>query len=181
MPGLKATIFFSAAKNIINLLGDDDRLTIVGAAGEPNSSDAYVNARQSLPPRDTFHRTTREMKQYFFEFLHSLNKTNANTNHTLAFEYAFQLLRNATKTPPSQGKSPVLMLYISRGYAKDAKVTKNILEAIAYGQSRLAHPVVISTCGIIFGTFNAVGLSNVHSQSLIKLLIYCRRESPPRK
>lgn len=141
-----------AAKTIINLLGDDDRLTIIAAAGEPNSSDTYINARQSLPTHDTFHRTTREMKQYFFEFLLSLNKTNAHTNHTLAFEYAFQLMRNATRVP-SSGKTPVLMLYISRGQATTANETKNVLQAIAFGQSRLAQPVVISTCAIVLGTF----------------------------
>lgn len=141
-----------AVRNIINLLGDNDRLTIIGAAGEPNSSNIYINERQSLPTHDTFHRTTREMKQYFFEFLLSLNKTNANTNHTLAFEYAFQLMRNATRAP-SSGKSPVLVLYISRGYASTGNETKNVLEAIAFGQSRLAQPVVISTCAINLGTF----------------------------
>lgn len=147
--------FFFAAKNIINLLSENDRLTIISAAGEPNSSFTYINAWQSMPSsHDTFHQTTREMKQYFFEFLQSLNKTNARTNHTLAFEYAFQLMRNATKGA-SSGKSPVLILYISRGYAMDAKETKNVLEAIAFGQSRLTHPVVISTCGIILSKFTA--------------------------
>lgn len=148
----KKKTFFLAAKNIINLLGDDDRLTIIGAAGEPISSNIYINARQTLPTHDPFQRTTRETKQYFFDFLHSLNKTNANTNHTLAFEHAFQLLRNATRLP-SSGKTPILMLYISRGYATTPSETKNVLEAIAFGQSRLTQPVVISTCAVNLSTF----------------------------
>lgn len=154
-------------------MSDDDQLTIIGAAGEPNSSDKYINTRQSIPSDDAFHQI-REMKQYFLDYLNSLNKTNAKTNHTRAFERAFQLLRN-TMNEASSGKSPVLMLYISRGYAMDVKETKNILEAIAFGQSRLSQPVVISTCAIMFGMIIAILIHSNNNNNNERTIHYsCR-------
>lgn len=141
-----------AATNIINLLGDDDRVIIIGAAGE-------IIARQSKPSimdnsnnkqNSQFHRATREMKQNFVEFVHTLNKTNASTNHSMVFAYAFEWIRNASKSALME-RSPVLMFYISRGLVTAMTDTKNVLETIAFGQSRLAQPVVISTCAIILG------------------------------
>lgn len=144
------------AKNVVSLLGDADQLIVVAASGEADSFNTYVTARLPTHPPDTFHRATRETKQYFFEYLHSLNRTNVSTNHTLGFEHAFALLRNATESSSSLSKSPVLMLYISRGSVKSAAEAKNVLDAIATGQSRLSQPVVISACAVILGKSKSI-------------------------
>lgn len=112
-----------------------------------------LNEKSESPP--LIHGATPDTKNHFTNFLRALNKTSKLTNHTLAFENAFNLIEKITKMDrfQSENATPLLLLYVSRGILSEPSDVKEVLKAIAIGQSRLMNPIVINTCTIILGEF----------------------------
>ena len=140
--------------DIISLLNENDRLTIIGVANKAQSFDSYFAQQtgQSQLPANQLYATTVDNKKHFLRFIESLNKTKEITNHTLAFEYSFSVIERVLKLNQFDGfpedETPMLMVYISRGLSQMTEA-RTVLEAIAKGQKRLRLPVIINTCAII--------------------------------
>lgn len=153
--------FFSIylANDIINLLNGHDQLTIIGVANKLHSFNTFYAEQSETVEKNQLHAATADNKRHFARFLDTLNKTKEITNHTLAFEYSFQLIEQilsedkfkCNSNERDTNVSPILMLYISRGLLSEMTEAKIVLETIASGQSRLQKPVIIHTCAIILG------------------------------
>lgn len=114
-----------------------------------------------------FVAVSSDNRNLFKNFIESLDRSSDNTNHSLAFEYAFKLIRSnldmETTVFDENSIPPVLILYVSRGIITDISEIKNVLEVIATGQSRLKQPIIINTCAIILGNYSIIiiRISNV--------------------
>lgn len=136
-------IFFSIpfiARSILNLLNESDSLKII----------LVSNTIQVMNQTKSFITMNSENRNICRQFIESLEKCGDPTNHTLAFEYAFEWARMHFEGDSSESMRP-LLVYISRGYISTGVEIKNVLEAIAAGQSRLKQPILINTCAIALG------------------------------
>lgn len=137
-------------------------MTIIGVANKIHTFNAFYAEQSETIEKNQLYAATADNKRQFAKFLDTLNKTKEITNHTLAFEYSFQLLEqilNEEKFKCNSDErdtkvSPIMMLYISRGLLSQMTEAKIVLETIACGQSRLQKPVIINTCAIILGKLN---------------------------
>lgn len=147
----------STASDIIDLLNENDQLTIVGVANKVHSFNAYYADQTDGLIKKQLFAATADNKRYFNKFMDNLNKTKEITNHTLAFEFAFQLIAqilhddNYECTETESLVAPILMIYVSRGLLSPMTEANSVLEAIARGQNRLLRPVIINTCAIVLG------------------------------
>lgn len=95
-------------------------------------------------------------KNQLRKFIESLEKDSAATNHSLAFEKAFEWVKSQFDSgalTADEKTTPLQIVYVSRGIIGEPSETKTVLEVIASGQSRLSQPIVINTCAIILGKF----------------------------
>lgn len=132
------------AQIILDLLNEDDQLMLFTISNTVHTMD---NANK-------FYTMDSNNKSQLRKFVDSLEKDMAVTNHTLAFQYTFDWIKSQFDSGalPSHGKTtPLQILYVSRGLITQLSETKNVLEVIAAGQSRLKRPVVINSCAIILG------------------------------
>lgn len=139
------------------MLNENDRLTIVGVANKVLSFNSFYAEQIDTTEKNQMYAATADNKRFFIKFLDTLNKTKEITNHTLAFEYSFDLLEriynvDAERLDKDGGEAQsVLILYVSRGLLSQMTEAKIVLETIAAGQIRLPKPVIINTCAIIIG------------------------------
>lgn len=132
------------AQIIVNLLNDNDQLMLM----------AVSNTIHTVDGSTTFLSMNSTSKCHMRKFIDSLEKEPSKTNHSLAFQYAFDWIASQIDLDALSidGKvMPMQMLYVSKGYTLQLPEVKNILDAIAVGQSHLKQPVVINTCSIILG------------------------------
>lgn len=164
-------LFTIPALDVINLLNDRDSMTILAISDKVSSFNEYflqqlATARSDQNRNDEpktvnlesplIHVANADTKNYFINFLKTLNKTKELTNHTLAFENAFNLIAKITSANrfqrnTNENMSPLLLLYVSRGLLSEPSEVKEVLKAIAVGQSHLTKPITINTCAIILG------------------------------
>ena len=114
---------------------------------------------------------TSQVKKSVLEFVENLNRSQAQTNHSLGFkvrinynsninklklnfffQVAFDVLKELYKDESK--KLPISFLYISRGLLSPLSEAKNVLQAISNGQQELPFPVVINTCAIVIGNYS---------------------------
>lgn len=134
----------SAAQIIVNLLNDSDQLTLM----------AITNNIHTMDGSNKFHTMNSNGKNQLRKFIESLEKDSGATNHSLAFEYAFDWVKlqfDSGTLPVDDKSTPLQIIYVSRGIIIKPSETKTVLEVIAAGQSRLNQPIVINTCAIILG------------------------------
>lgn len=154
---LVSRFLLQIALDIINLLNENDHLTIVGVANKVHSFNAFYAEQTESTEKNQLYAATADNKRFFTKFVDTLNKTKEITNHTLAFEYSFDLLErilniDADRMDRDGGEAPsVLLIYVSRGLLSQMTEAKIVLETIAAGQIRLPKPVIINTCAIIIG------------------------------
>lgn len=129
-------------------MNDDDQLMLLAISNTIHTIDNF----------NTFVSMNSTSKGQFRKFIDALEKdASAITNHTLAFEYAFQLIASQFdwngRTMVDKHATPLQILYVSRGSIMHSSDAKAVLETIAIGQSQLKQPIIINTCAIIFGSF----------------------------
>lgn len=130
------------AQSVLNLMSETDSLQIIAISNEARMMNA-TNA---------FLTINTENKSLCRQFIESLDKCGDASNHTFAFEYAFKWARVHYEGHGSDSMRP-LILYVSRGYISSGNEMRNVLEAIATGQSRLKQQIVINTCAIALREF----------------------------
>lgn len=115
---------------------------------------AVSNTIHTLDGSTTFLSMNSTSKCHIRKFIDSLEKDTSKTNHSLAFQYAFDWIASRIHSDAfsMNGRvQPMQILYVSKGNTLQLAEVKTILDAIAVGQSHLKQPVVINTCSIILG------------------------------
>lgn len=145
------------ANTLISMLNERDQVAIIATADKTSfryTDDSDVQHQQDT--KSNRHRSgqmysaTADNKVSFMKFVDSLNGTKDITNHSLAFQNAFTLLREIYGSRKHQfSGGPVQVMYISRGLVSPLTEAKSVLEAIAHGQKQLDFPVIINTCAIV--------------------------------
>lgn len=101
-----------------------------------------------------FYAMNSSNKLQIRKWIDSLEKDTSATNHSFAFDYAFDWIESHSNSDvlSFDGKStPLQIIYVSRGVIAQLSETKSVLEVIASNQQRLKQPIVINTCAIILG------------------------------
>lgn len=120
------------------MLSDNDQLFML----------AVSNSVHIIDSSNKFHAMNPSNKNQLRKFIESLEKEAIPTNHSLAFEYAFEWIKSQSDSGALSfdGRStPLQILYVSRGWIAQLSEIKSILEIIAAKQQRLKQPVVINT------------------------------------
>lgn len=133
----------AVAKSVIKVLTDTDRISVILIS---DKTATFSRSSQSCSA-EAMYAVTSSTKHNLYDFLDSLNKTNAITNHALGFQLAFELIQRLYRESNSSEMLPISFLYISQGYPFSDP--KNVLTEISQGQSKLIHPVTINTCAVI--------------------------------
>lgn len=139
--------FHFSAQIILSLLNNDDHIMIM----------AISNAIQTIDDANKFIQINSTMKNHLRKFIDGLEKDAIATNHSLAFQYAFEWIASQFDSDAAQfdeKSTPLQILYVSRGLLSQSTDIKNVLDTIANGQANLKHfqqPIVINTCAIILG------------------------------
>uniref|UniRef100_A0A6B2EBJ0 Putative dihydropyridine-sensitive l-type calcium channel n=1 Tax=Phlebotomus kandelakii TaxID=1109342 RepID=A0A6B2EBJ0_9DIPT len=128
----------ATAKSVISLLHASDSVSVVSVSDR-------VGVFSSCSPGQ-MHAATLDNRMRIMRFLDGLNKTKAQTNHTLGFEFAFKLLK---EIEPVTSLGQFMFLYISRGLLSSLADATAVLEVIAAGQKRLSRPVAINTIQVV--------------------------------
>lgn len=144
---------FPIVSNVIQMLSDDDTISIVTV---DNAVDVIKlsSTEDSIlgEPENTFSKTfrynaTMDRKDELLKQISFLTPSKGTTNHSLAFEYSFKLLR---KQQISRG-TPLVFVYVTRGLLSRFTEAMAVLDTVAKGQASLAEPIVINTCAVILG------------------------------
>lgn len=99
-----------------------------------------------------FITTNSTMKNSLRKFIDGLERDATATNHSLAFQYAFDWIASQSDSLQLDEKStPVQILYVSLGLVSQPTDIKTVLETISVGQAKLKQPILINTCAIILG------------------------------
>lgn len=137
--------------NVIQMLSEDDTISIVTV---DNAVDVIkLSSTEDLilgEPENTFSKTfrynaTMDRKDELLKQISFLTPSKGTTNHSLAFEYSFKLLR---KQQISRG-TPLVFVYVTRGLLSRFTEAMAVLDTVAKGQASLAEPIVINTCAVI--------------------------------
>lgn len=135
------------------MLNEMDEVAIIAISDKPSTFLLYEDQQQPPSLADLkLYRASMDNKLQFIKFIENLNATKDITNHSLAFQYSFERLKEILDKTEIDADTavPMLMLYISRGLLSPLLTeAKNVLEAIANGQQQLEFPVIINTCAII--------------------------------
>lgn len=120
---------------------------------------AITNNIHTMDSSNKFYQMNANNKNHLRKFIDSLEKAAGITNHSLAFENAFDWikLQSDSGALTFDGETtPLQILYVSRGLINEMPETKTVLQVIASGQSRLKQPVIINTCAIILGELRKI-------------------------
>lgn len=175
---------FEITKNFVQellmLLEDTDYVSLVTVSNEADFMflDAF--------PADAAHgiySTTRAHKDEILNYVNNLSLARALTNHTLGFEYAFQMLhRLQTSQLINTSEQPIEFVYVTRGLLTNLSDAMYVLRALAQGQHRLSAPVIINTCAVVLDEkrimYEKQFLSDVATQNYTKFDIDVRSWLP---
>lgn len=139
-------IFPISATNILQLLSPSDLISIATVSDEAHimQFDAYPNDAAT----GVFH-VTRSRKEEILNYIHSLAVTKGQTNHSLGFEYAFQMIYQLQNISVITEQNPIQFIYATRGLLTNLSDTMHVLQVIANGQRQLIDPIVIHTCAVV--------------------------------
>ncbi|XP_060655583.1 VWFA and cache domain-containing protein CG16868 [Drosophila nasuta] len=171
---------FDITKNFIQellmLLEDTDYMSIVTVS---NEADAFpAEAEHGI------YSTTRAHKDEILNYVNNLSLARALTNHTLGFEYAFQMLHRLQQAKLiNTSEQPIEFVYVTRGLLTNLSDAMYVLRALAQGQSRLSSPVIINTCAVVLDEkrimYEKQFLSDVATQNYTKFDIDVRNWLTP--
>uniref|UniRef100_A0A1B0DMH7 Uncharacterized protein n=1 Tax=Phlebotomus papatasi TaxID=29031 RepID=A0A1B0DMH7_PHLPP len=133
----------ATAKSVIGLLHPTDSVAVVSISDRVG---VFAPDYKTQCITGQMHPATLDNRVKLTKFLDGLNKTKAQTNHTLGFEYAFKLLGDIEQ---DSHQGHFMFLYISRGLLSSLADATGVLEVIAAGQKRLRHPVSINTIQVV--------------------------------
>lgn len=125
-------------------MNDNDQMMLMVATNNIHTMDSS----------NKFYAMNSNNKNQLRKFIESLEKDAGITNHSLAFESAFDWIKMQSDSGALSfdgETTPLQILYVSRGLITQLPETKTVLRVIASGQSRLKQPVIINTCAIILG------------------------------
>lgn len=115
---------------------------------------AISNIIHTIDGPNKFVTMNSTMKNHLRKFIDGIERDSAPTNHSLAFQYAFEWIATQFQSDTLQldeKSTPLQILYVSRGLISHSTDAKRVLETIAIGQSKLKQPIVINICAIIMG------------------------------
>uniref|UniRef100_A0A182JBD1 VWFA domain-containing protein n=1 Tax=Anopheles atroparvus TaxID=41427 RepID=A0A182JBD1_ANOAO len=131
------------SKFVLFLLNENDRISVVAVGQRVVTPEDYYDCRTKR-----FARATMDEKQRMGEFIDSLNRTSAATDHTAGFQYAFDAFAEIYRTHDDE--VPVVFLYLGRAQLPPGSpIPKAVLQTIHEGQTRLPYPVIINSCLIL--------------------------------
>ncbi|EDW02131.1 VWFA and cache domain-containing protein CG16868 [Drosophila grimshawi] len=176
---------FEITKNFVQevllLLEDTDYISLVTISSEADFMflDAF--------PADAAHgiyTATRAHKDEILSYVNNLSLGRGMTNHTLGFEYAFQMLHRLQQSRLiNSSEQPIEFVYVTRGLLTNLSDAMHVLRVLAHGQSRLLSPVIINTCAVVLDEkrimYEKQFLSDVATQNYTKFDIDVRTWLPP--
>ncbi|XP_055689667.1 VWFA and cache domain-containing protein CG16868 [Lutzomyia longipalpis] len=133
----------ATAKSVVSLLHATDSIAVLSISDRVG----VFEPEQRQHCSGQMYAGTMDNRGKIAKFLEGLNKTKAQTNHTLGFEQAFKLLAEIERSEGISGQ--FMFLYISRGLLSSLADATGVLEVIAAGQKALKHPVVINTIQVV--------------------------------
>ncbi|XP_030375435.1 VWFA and cache domain-containing protein CG16868 [Scaptodrosophila lebanonensis] len=166
---------FELSKNFVNqllqLLDDSDYIAMVTV-----SSEVDYMFLDNFPAEAAYgiYSATRAHKEEIMNYMNNLSLASGRvlTNHTLGFEYAFQLLHRLQNSRLVDSTQPIEFIYITRGLLTNLSDAMYVLRAVAQGQARLQAPVIINTCAVILDEkrimYEKQFLSDVATQNYTK-------------
>lgn len=162
------------------LLEDTDYISLVTVSNEAD----YM--RLDAFPADAAHgiySATRAYKDEILNYVNNLSLARAMTNHTLGFEYAFQMMHRLQKSQLiNTSEQPIEFIYVTRGLLTNLSDAMYVLSVLAQGQSRLSSPVIINTCAVVLDEkrimYEKQFLSDVATQNYTKFDIDVRSWLP---
>lgn len=155
---------------MLQLLEDTDKVSIVTVSNEAN----YMSL-DSFPAEAShgIYSATRAHKEEIYNYVNSFSRAQSLTNHTLGFEYAFDLLHRLQQSGMiNTADQPVEFVYVTRGLLTNLSDAMAVLRVVAEGQQRLKAPVIINTCAVVLDEkrimYEKQFLSDVATQNYTK-------------
>lgn len=98
------------------------------------------------------YRATVEQKQYFLNFLNSLNHTDEFTqnhkNHTLSYAIAYEFIHKILNAEQIDNDKKYLILFVGREQTISLGEQKSIIDLISSEREKLPKSTVVSACSI---------------------------------
>ncbi|XP_016957615.1 VWFA and cache domain-containing protein CG16868 [Drosophila biarmipes] len=137
----------SFVHEMLQLLEDTDKVSLVTVASDANFM--YLDAFPTEAGHGIY-SATRGHKEEIFSYINSLSRAPALTNHSLGFEYSFELLHRLQQSGMiNPAEQPVEFVYVTRGLLTNLSDAMAVLRVVADGQRRLKAPVIINTCAVV--------------------------------
>ncbi|XP_068145488.1 VWFA and cache domain-containing protein CG16868 [Drosophila tropicalis] len=159
-------------QEILQLLDDSDKISLITISNEADFM--YLDAFPAEAAHGIY-RTTRGHKEEVLNYINNLNVARSGllTNHTLGFEYAFEMLQRLEKSKMiNTAEQPVEFIYITRGLLTNLSDALAVLRVLAAGQAMLQAPIIINTCAVVLDEkrimYEKQFLSDVASQNYTK-------------
>lgn len=160
----------SFVQELLLLLEDTDYVSLVTISSEADFM--YLDAF----PGDAVHgiySATRAHKDEILSYVNNLSLGRGMTNHTLGFEYAFEMLHRLQQAQlVNVSEQPIEFVYVTRGLLTNLSDAMHVLRVLAQGQSRLPSPVIINTCAVVLDEkrimYEKQFLSDVATQNYTK-------------
>lgn len=168
--------FVLTVQEVLHLLEDTDYISLITVSSEVDYM--YLDAF----PSDAAHgiySATRAHKDEIMNYVNNLSLARALTNHSLGFEYAFQMLQRLEKSHMiNSSVQPIEFVYVTRGLLTNLSDAMYVLRVLAQGQSRLRSPIVINTCAVVLDEkrimYEKQFLSDIATQNYTKFDIDVR-------
>lgn len=162
------------------MLEDTDYVSFVTVSSEADFM--YLDAF----PAEAVHgiySATRAHKDEILSYVNNLSLGRGMTNHTLGFEYSFELLHRLQQARLiNVSEQPIEFVYVTRGLLTNLSDAMHVLRVLAQGQSRLLSPVIINTCAVVLDEkrimYEKQFLSDIATQNYTKFDIDVRAWLP---
>lgn len=163
-------------QEVLHLLEDTDYISLVTVSSEADFM--YLDAF----PSDAAHgiySATRAHKDEIISYVNNLSLARALTNHSLGFEYAFQMMHRLEKSNLiNSSEQPIEFVYVTRGLLTNLSDAMYVLRVLAQGQSQMNAPIVINTCAVVLDEkrimYEKQFLSDIATQNYTKFDIDVR-------
>jgi len=139
--------YFLSVHEMLQLLEGTDKVSLVTV-----SSDANFMYLEAFPAEagHGIYSATRGHKEEIYSYINSLSRAPALTNHSLGFEYSFELIHRLQQSGMiNPAEQPVEFVYVTRGLLTNLSDAMAVLRVVADGQRRLRAPVIINTCAVV--------------------------------
>ncbi|XP_017839507.1 VWFA and cache domain-containing protein CG16868 [Drosophila busckii] len=160
----------SFIQELLQLLEDTDYISLVTVSNEVDFMflDAYPAAAAH-----GIYSATRAHKDEILAYINNLSLARAPTNHTLGFEYAFQMLQRLQKSQLiHSAEQPIELIYVTRGLLNNLSDAMHVLRVVAAGQRLMQAPIMINTCAVVLDEkrimYEKQFLSDVATQNYTK-------------